>query len=295
VVSRDRLDASGRPRAIEQPGCQGFATGEWAPGRARVYLRQDYSCGDVKGSSTRLIAISPSGEWIDIEGVRAGGGSLNRVVKRHDVALPADVPLEVSRALGNRQLAVSTARAAAAAPLTTADVVEALHDVDAGVVRTWLIQTGSHFALTGAQATALVQANVPSSVLQAMMGDTRSDQERAAAEASRGADEYLRANAATESGVIVTRGATALEAPPEYTCPPPGCYAPNPYSMYNGYNGVGYYPYGSYPYGFSPVSPFGPYWYPPTVIITHGDGGRFRGPVGVHGPVVGHRPVGRRP
>ena len=289
IETRERLDASGRTRPIEQPGCKGSETAEWSPERTRVYVREDYACGDTKGTSTRLIAISPAGEWLDITGIRAGGGSINRVVKRRDVGWPAGLPPEISKALGHRQLAVSTARAAAAAPLTTADVVEALHNVDPGVVRTWIIQTGSRFALTGAQATALVQADVPSAVLQAMMGDTRSDQERAAGETSRRADDYLRSSAAVESGVMVAPGAAMMETAPGYSCPPTGCYAPAPYPMYNGY---GYYPYASYPYGFSPYSP---YWIPAPIIINRGESGRFRGPVGVRGPVVGHGPVGRRP
>ena len=287
VVARERLDASGRPHAVDQAGCQGFETAEWSPGRVRVYVRSDYDCSGVRATSTRLLAISPTGEWLDAQAVNAGGGTITHVVRRRDVGPPAGAPSEVSRALDRRQMAVAAARAAAAAPLTTNDVVEAVREVDPSVVRDWIIASGSRFSLSGAQATALVQANVPASVLQAMMGDTRTDQERVAAEAYAAADEYLRASSATT--MVLPGPGYAYTAPEGYMCPPPGYCAPNPYSAYNGYSYYGYDGYGYSPAGF-PYSPF--YGGLPIIITTNGNRGNgFHN----HGPVVhpnGGKPVG---
>jgi len=293
VVGRERFDASGRPRAIDQAGCKGLETAEWSPERVRVYVRSDYSCGGVSASSTRLLSIAPSGEWIDAEAVNAGGGTITHMIRRRDVGLPAGVPADVSRALDRRQLAIAAARAAAAAPLTTSDVVEAVRQVDASVVRNWIIASGTRFALSGAQASALVQANVPPTVLQAMMGDTRSEQQRAAEEASGAADEYLRGSSATTL-VLPGEGYAPSQAY-GYACPPPGYCAPNPYSPYNGYS---YYPYDGSAFGYSPfANPYATYL---PIIITNGfrnGHGEFhgRGPVGVHPnggkPFVG-RPIG---
>jgi hypothetical protein len=124
-----------------------------------------------------------------------------------------------------------------------------------------------------------------------MMGDTRSDQQRAAAEASGAADEYLRGSSAT-TVVLPGEGYAPAQAY-GYACPPPGYCAPNPYSAYNGYS---YYPYDGSAFGYSPYG----YGYPLgtflPIIITNG----ARNPNGFHGhgPNNGHpngQPGGGRP
>jgi hypothetical protein len=286
---------------MHESGCSGVETAQWSSTQTRIYVRGEYTCGTVRGTSTRLLAISPTGEWLDFESVRSGGGSLEHLIRRRDVGLVAGVPADIATVLRNRQLAISAARASAAAPLSTSDVIDALRVVDPTIVRAWIIQTGTRFALTGLQATALVQANVPMSVIQAMMGDTRTAEEVAAEAATSAAAAYL----ATPSAPVVVSNvpgyAEGMYPPP---CPPPGCYGPNPYSMYNGY---GYSPYPGYPFS----SPFGfgatPFFGAPIIIVTTGSGFNhvnrfpftghgpfvnphtpFVNPFGVHPPFLGH-------
>jgi hypothetical protein len=142
-------------------------------------------------------------------------------------------------AIARRQLAITTARAAAAAPITEADVLEANANVEPGVVRSWLAEAG----------VAAVVAELAS--------PPRQPQPTASDMAAGGA-----------------QGAA--------TCVPAGCYAPNPYSPYNGYS---MYPYGAYssfyagnPWGFGFAAP---------LIIIHGTN---RPPT--H---VGHEPPRREP
>lgn len=143
VDSRHRIDADGQSHPIDRAGCRGAETVTWSPTGHRVYRRDDLICpGSLNGTSTTLMAISPAGEWLNIEGVRAGAGSLERLDRFHDAGLPSTVPKEIRTAIAKRQLAIATARAAAAAPITDADVIEANAQVEPGVVRSWLAEAG---------------------------------------------------------------------------------------------------------------------------------------------------------
>src|SRR6185437_9414358 len=108
VVSRSRIDANGRSHPIEQAGCQGDETATWSDTRHRLYLRSNYTCGGVEGTSTRIFAIAPGGDWLEAETVRSGGGSVDHVTRRHNAGIPAGAPADVARALAGHQLAPTT-------------------------------------------------------------------------------------------------------------------------------------------------------------------------------------------
>lgn len=144
IGSRQRIDADSQPHAIDRAGCRGTETTHWSPTGHRVYRRDDLVCpGGVNGIATTLMAISPAGEWLNIEGVRAGAGTLERLDRFHDVAIPSTLPKEMRTAIERRELAITTARAAAAAPITDGDVLEANSYVEPGVVRSWLALSGA--------------------------------------------------------------------------------------------------------------------------------------------------------
>jgi hypothetical protein len=135
------LIADGRPHHVELDGCQGRQTITFADSGARVYVASDYTCGELHGASTTLLAISPSGEWLESENVRAGGGAVSSSVRYRDVGL-SSAPKALRDALAGRQLAITTARAAASSPPKDADVADALGQVDTVVVREWLAERG---------------------------------------------------------------------------------------------------------------------------------------------------------
>jgi hypothetical protein len=222
IDSRYRIDADSQPHPIDRSGCRGTEIARWSPTGRRVYRRDDLVCGGVNGTSTTLMAISTNGEWLNVEGVRAGAGSLERLDRFHDAGLPTTIPKDVRAAISRRQLAISTARAAAAAPITEADVLEANAIVEPGVVRSWLAESGA--------AAVLAELASPPRQTQATYPD-----------------------------------ASAGGAPYAPACVPTGCYAPNPYSDYNGYS---VYPYGVYS-SFYAGNPWG-YRYAAPLIIVHG-------------------------
>lgn len=170
VSSRRRIDASSRAHEIEGQGCRGQERTAWSPLVRRIYLRAEYVCGTgIAGGTTTLYSFLPTGEWLEVENVRSGGGSIVRTERRRDAGIPNNLPREIAGQIGAQRLAVVTSRAEAASPLGPDDVVEALHNTDSAVVRAWLIETGQHFALTGDQVASLARAEVPPTVLQAVM------------------------------------------------------------------------------------------------------------------------------
>jgi hypothetical protein len=153
IGSRQRIEADSQPHAIDRAGCRGTETTHWSPTGHRVYRRDDLVCpGGVNGVATTLMAISPAGEWLNIEGVRAGAGSLERLDRLHDVAIPSSLPKEMRTAIERRELAITTARAAASAPITDADVLEANSYVEPDVVRSWLAVSGASAVVAGVAA-----------------------------------------------------------------------------------------------------------------------------------------------
>lgn len=297
VGARTQLDADGRSHPIDQAGCTGDQTGAWAQSEHRLYLRATYTCAGVSGTSTRMFAIAPNGDWLEIENIRAGGGSIEHVTRRRAVGIPSGIPSSVARPLAGRELAISTARASAAAPIGSSDVIEAVHSVDPGVVREWLVASNTHMQLSGADASALMHADVPASVVQAMMGVAGPATEAEMAEANMRADEYLRSTSIGTMG-IPTQGATPMQ--PTYfpnmpICNAGGCSTPVvPYSPYDGYYPYGVYPYAPYP-GYVVGTPFvvirGQRRVPPHVVP------RRPGPVGIPAPRTPppHVPMRPRP
>lgn len=245
IDSRYRIDADSQPHPVDRAGCRGTETASWSPTGRRVYRRADLVCpGGVNGTSTTLMAISTDGEWLNVEGVRAGTGSLERLDRFHDAGLPTTIPKDVRAAISRRQLAIATARAAAAAPVTEADVLEANAMVAPGVVRSWLAEAGA--------AAVMAELASPPRQTQPTYPD-------------------------------VTAGG-AQYAP---VCVPAGCYAPNPYSEYNGYS---MYPYGVYS-SFYSANPWGFGYSVPLIIVRGGT----RPPIHVGREPPRHEPPRREP
>ena len=250
VVARDRLDSSGEPHTVSGQGCHGFETTGWSTSGRRVFLRSDYVCGSTKGSSSTIYAIAPGGDWLRVEQVRSGGGVSVSLERRRPVALASEVSAEAAREIEDRQMAIATARAAAAAPITTDEIVEAVHTVDPGVVRSWVIVSGQSFYLDGASINWLIQSDVPQSVLSAMMpADQVAVPALERATYYGGAPVYTGPTAYANATVSQPEQPMYQQQCPYGQNPYNGCnVVPNPYSILNGY---GLYPFGM---GFSPFT-----------------------------------------
>jgi hypothetical protein len=173
VVSRRRFVADGRPNSFEENGCRGTRTVEWALKSRRVYMHSNYTCNvGLVGTSTAVLSLTSNGDWLAVERVRAGQGSIEHVDHWYDAGIPAGLPDDIVSALNANRLAISTARATAALALGVDDVLDALRYVEPGTVQSWIVASGQRFSLSGAEIATLTQANVPRAVLQAMVAWT---------------------------------------------------------------------------------------------------------------------------
>jgi hypothetical protein len=170
VVARERLEATGARRAMEREGCTGWESLAWSADGRRLYRQAEYGCGgDIRRESSGLMAILPSGEWLDVHGVSAAGQTGVRVQRYRAAGRPAALEAEMAAAVEGRGFALDAARTSASAPLTIADVAEAARHLDPAVLEGWLIEQGQGFGLDARRLLALADAGVPERVIDVMV------------------------------------------------------------------------------------------------------------------------------
>ncbi len=283
VVARDHIEVLSGRQPVTRSGCTGWETAAWSREGDRVYRRSEYTCpGDVKRSTTELIAMTPSWEWLDVQGLDAHGGTGVRVLRYRSAAIPA-VP-EIASALEARASDISLARGGAAAPPTTADVIEASRAVDPGVAEAWIAEEGEGFALNGKLLVALADSGVSSQVIDVMVAMSYPKAFAVAAPSTQG--EFSRVS--TSRRVTPPDTSYAYRQPYYYGS---GYYAPYGWDYYSPWS---WSPYGYYsPYGYAPW--YGPYgyggWYygGGTIVIVPTGGGSAGGNPPQHGRIVNGR------
>lgn len=259
VLVRERVVANGEQMKSDQSGCTGWKSAQWSPNGRQLYLKSDFDCGNgLHRKSTGIFAMAPGGVWLDVQGVSASGGESGgvRVIRYRAANAPDVLRDELARVTAERELALSTARAAAAGSVSLEDVVNASRAVEPGVVEAWLIERGQKFAVDSKQLVQLADAGVPSRVIDAMV-----------------ALSYPKVFAIAGSNDIGMRSGEVALQPEESSGRT--IYSTMMYPYGFGYYGFGlspfdyfYTPYGYTPYGYGFGYGYG--WYPsggPVVII----------------------------
>ena len=277
VIARDTIDASGQQVAMSRDGCTGWRRASWSSDNRRVYLRSELDCtGGLHRVSTAILAISTSGEWLDIQGLRVSGNTAVRTRRYRDAGvptgLPADVASSVSSAIAGRQLAVSTARASVGSEVLPKDIIDATRQLDSSVVQAWLIERGQPFHLDASQLVALANAGVPGSVTDAMIAISypkHFDVQRAPVSGMYGEGPLSRGDSARIANEYLFSRCTLGYDPFWYSPCGFGYSGLYSYGRY-GY-GYGGYGYGYSPYGYG-TGYYGGYIYYLPVIVDRGAG-----------------------
>jgi hypothetical protein len=265
VVSTQRIDASGREVPMDTKGCTGTQRAQWSADGRRVYLKAVATCDGVARTTSGIIAMSPTGEWLDVQGVSAGADEGVRVARYHDAGVPSAVPEQVAATLRGRATASQGARLAAGATIGSSAVIEASRVVTPAVVQAWVLERGQLFSLDAAELVRLADAGVPAQVTDAMVA-VSNPQVFAVARPE------TRSRARVDDDVVGRRIYVYMD--PRYS----------PYGW--GYAPYGYgYDYGRY--GYSPLGYGGGYgygsgyygagYYPPVVIVNPGQAQAGRG------------------
>jgi hypothetical protein len=261
VVSTQRIDASGRELPMDAKGCTGTQRAQWSADGRRVYLKAVARCGGVERVTSGIIAMSPAGEWLDVQGVAAGGDEGVRVARYRDAGVPSAVPEPLASVLRERGTVSPGARLVAGGTIGSAAVIEASHIATPAVVEAWLLERGQIFPLDAHELVRLADAGVPPRVTDAMV-----------AVSNPGVFAVARPEAAARSGsgrtdeddVVGRRVYVYMD--PAYS-PYRWGYTPYGYGYGYGYGPYGYAPLGYGGYGYGP----GYYGYPgyvtPGVIV----------------------------
>ncbi len=304
VVSRDRIDASGRPQAIDGTACRGTQTARWSNDGRRVFLKSSVTCEGVQTEMSAILAITSGGNWLDVRRVAAGEGTDVRVARYRDVGLPRELPSEIASSLDTRgSFITQDARTENGGPAGTNAIIEASRLVDASVVEAWIMESDQRFAVDARTLTQLADAGVPARVTDAMVSLEREAQLASRSERNiyyyspYGWNTYGATYGGDGYGHYGRGSADAWDQGTRSK------FTVNVYSTYDPW-GYGFWPYGGYRYGYAPfgygfrygrgeffgfdyVNPYGSYWgrsYPylnnprnrvgytyPPVIVLHND------------------------
>jgi hypothetical protein len=247
VVSSQKIDASSRAQPIIAKGCTGTQQARWSRDGRRVYLTSTATCEGVQRTMTGVLAMTPTGDWLDIQGIVAGEGENVRVARYHDAGVPSVVPAEIASALAGRGVLSESARIAAGAAVRASDVQEAAATVSAAVTEAWLLERRQGFALDAGELIRLADAGVPARVTDAMVAVSNPEVFNVAHRSIEG----------DTNQVVGQRIRVYMDPASPWDWGYAGRYGYGPY-------GYGYSPYGYSPYGYS--SGYG-YYGAPVIIV----------------------------
>ncbi|HKH92821.1 MAG TPA: hypothetical protein VKA54_13525 [Gemmatimonadaceae bacterium] len=168
IVARETLDASGRSRPIDAARCTGVRSATWSRDGRRLFVRSTGRCAGVASATSGLLAITADGDWLDVEGISAGGGTSVRVARYREVALPTALPPDIAAVLRSQALATRSVRLAAAAPVRAEDLLEASRAVDAAVLESWILERAQRFDVAEHEVSALVNSGMPTRAADAL-------------------------------------------------------------------------------------------------------------------------------
>lgn len=170
VETPERVDANGSRRAVSRDGCTGWETAEFSPDAKRIYLKSEHQCtGNRNRTSTGIMSITPTGEWLDVQSLKVDANSGVRVMHYGRVPVPAVLTADLRTAIENGSLASGVTALEGRDSVSVADVVEATKRVDPLVLQTWLVQLGQGFNVDAKRLAQLADAKVPANVIDVMV------------------------------------------------------------------------------------------------------------------------------
>jgi hypothetical protein len=164
VIAERALVADGSRQPIHAGGCDGWErTLRSAHGR-RLYLQSETTCEGGNRRKLSGASMMLSGDrWVEIHVVRVDREREIMIREHRAVSDNTGWPP------GELPTAVHTARLAATAPLTAADVIEALEHVDPAVVEAMLQESKPSFAMDSHLLLRLADADVPDAIIDLMV------------------------------------------------------------------------------------------------------------------------------
>jgi hypothetical protein len=240
-ADRQRYDSS-------QAGCAGWDRGDFSAQPGRVFLTSEYVCdSDVTRTTTGLLAMVSSEEWVEVKVVTIGDGEPLTWVTRYELATQTDAEAAgFGEIAADRAMAVRSARIAAAR-ISVDDVIEASSYVHAEGVSAWVAERNAPLELDADELVRMADANVPEDVIDMVIAVTYPSRFAVARESDRSdADRDPAYGSRGYAGRYQPFFGSSFYSPFGYYSPF-GFYSPFGYSY--GY-GSSRYGYGGYGYGY---------------------------------------------
>ncbi len=178
VARRELIDATGTKVPKTLDGCAGWETGNWSADNRRLYLQSEFTCGTntvIKGSS--ILAMSSTGEWLQIEGTNVGKTSSANALRFHisgvELALAPGQALTDSMAVQTRTVSTGFAtrslRLAAGEAVLPEDVLDASRHVDRAVAEAWVNELHQPFVVDAKTLVAMADQGMPGTMIDLLV------------------------------------------------------------------------------------------------------------------------------
>ena len=165
-VRREVLRADGRSRTTSAEGCEGTQSLAFSGDERRVYTSLSLSCegGDTRSSRSLLAFLGPD-SWIDVTAADVAGREASWVTPYYPASPERVREAGVENPTVAREMAVESARYAAAGPITVDAIIDAHASVGAEAVRSWIGHRGEPLELDADRLVRLADAGVPPEVI----------------------------------------------------------------------------------------------------------------------------------
>lgn len=273
VVAAERLVATGERVATAHGDCTGWQSAAWSSIADRLYLRSENTCpSSGTRSGTGMIAMTRIGHLLYIQGATLGLETGVRVERYREASDDLVLPSEVKDALRPEITPTMQARAAATAPLSIDDVVEASRHVGAAITEAWLVERGGPFTVDAKRLIALAKAGVPTRTIDLLVALAYPSAFAVNPATGQGERRQVEKSSSAPANQVYANAAY------------PECSYDYLFYGYSSYycDGMYGYGYGYYPYG----NGWYPGDYPVTIIYTGSSGGSGGGGSHPHGRVV---------
>lgn len=178
VVHRERVNPTGVRTSKSMDNCPGWESATWSKDNRRVLLRSEFVCGAgtaVKGSG--VFAISPAGEWIQVQGNTVNANSSARVVRYRSAGLTlvtgpkgeVNDSLTVLTTPDPAGFSTRAVRMAAGETVQPEDVLDVAQHVDESVTAAWLNELEQGFRLNARQLVGLADGGMPPHLIDLMV------------------------------------------------------------------------------------------------------------------------------
>ncbi len=266
ISTRQTVRADGQRHESSLEECTGWDRGDFSARPARVFLASEYVCdGDVVRTSTGLLAMVSSEEWVEVKVVTVGGGDPMTWVTRYRLATQIDAEAAgFGEIAADRSMSVRSARVAAAARPSVDDVIEASEYVDEQGVTAWIAERDAPLEIDADELVRMADAGVSEDVIDMVIAVSYPSRFAVDRESERGGPDYGPAYGSSGRW--------------GYYQPFYGSLFFSPFGFYSrygygfGYRGFGYPGFGYGGYAYSGYG-YGGYYVPVVVEVDRSDSG----------------------